>query len=361
MENKEIDTAEFGYAEVNITPLKRVETIGFGREDELSRGVLHDLFAEVSIWEYKDNKCCLITIDHIGFSKEHSDYLRINVGKTLGISKEKVMICFTHTHSAPNDSTEKEYFNYLFKKVIDGTNEADKSKIKVLAAWGNAYGDIGINRRKESGIVDKRIGILKVVDAASGDLKMIFLRLTAHANVLKADNYLISPDYLGTVRDLLKEKYGCEVMISQGASGNIAPKYFDSEINPPDACDERFIRSKTALNDNGIKQQKETVEIQYFNIGNGIICGVPNEIMCEFAINAKQLSNNEFLYLGGYTNGCGGYFPTEEEYDKGGFEVYYSLLIYYIYQNRVFPLNRESASILVNEVVKDIDDCYKNN
>ena len=220
-------------------------------------------------------------------------------------------------------------------------------------------------------------------------------------------------------------------MISQGASGNVAPKYFNSEINPPDACDERFIRSKTALNDmayevlksvdkvignikpclikninmysrkidlfadvpsyeralevakdakreafidgtswlkevkklndNGVKQQKEAVEIQYFNISNGVICGVPNEIMCEFAINASKKANNEFLYLGGYTNGCGGYFPTEEEYDKGGFEVYYSLLIYYIYQNRVFPLNRECASILINEVVKNIDDCYKKN
>lgn len=148
MENKEIDTEKFGYAEVNITPLKNVETIGFGRDDELSRGVLHDLFAEVSIWEYEGNKCCLITIDHIGFSKEDSDYLRVNVSKTLGISKEKVMLCFAHTHSAPNESIEREYFSYLYNKVIEGVHEADKTKVKVLAVWGNAYGDIGINRRK---------------------------------------------------------------------------------------------------------------------------------------------------------------------------------------------------------------------
>lgn len=85
------------------------------------------------------------------------------------------------------------------------------------------------------------------------------------------------------------------------------------------------------LQKSGIKTQKETIEIQYFSIGNGCLCGVANEIMCEFALHALELTGNEYFYFGGYTNGCTGYFPTEAEYDKGGFEVYWSMLIYYIY------------------------------
>ncbi|MDD3243032.1 MAG: hypothetical protein PHD32_04820 [Eubacteriales bacterium] len=45
--------------------------------------------------------------------------------------------------------------------------------------------------------MDERIGILKVTDAESGALRLLLLRVTAHANVYKADNDLLSSDYFG--------------------------------------------------------------------------------------------------------------------------------------------------------------------
>ena len=49
----------------------------------------------------------------------------------------------------------------------------------VKASWDNAYGDIGVNRRGNSSELDTQIGILKVVDAESGNLRLLLLRLTA--------------------------------------------------------------------------------------------------------------------------------------------------------------------------------------
>ncbi len=421
--NSKINIAMLGYAEVDITPNKPAQTIGFGREDNLSRGVLHGLSAQIAVWQLDTEKFCVATIDHIGFSKQHADNLRSDIGKILSVTKEKVMLGFAHAHSAPNESIEKEYYNFLCNQVKDGVSKAAFNMLPIKAAWGNAYADIGLNRRKGCDALDGRIGILKVTDATSGKLLMLLLRLTAHANVLKADNYMISPDYFAAVRDLLQDKYGCPVMLTQGASGNVAPKYFQSCLTPPDACDSRFIRSDTALNDmaeevyrgvntvidticphcikhldmysvylnlhadvpsykralqiaeeakkeanidgtvwlrevqhllhDGIHEQIDTTEIQYFALDEGCLCGVANEIMCEFALRTKEYMHSDLFYLGGYTNGCTGYFPTEEEYDKGGYEVYWSMLTDYIYHGRVFPLNRNSASKLVNTVVEN--------
>lgn len=64
--------------------------------------------------------------------------------------------------------------------------------------------------------------------------------------------------------------------------------------------------------------------------------------------------NNDKFYLGGYTNGCTGYLPTEYEFDEGGYEVYWSMLIYYIYYRRVFPLNRNSATILIETALQNV-------
>ncbi len=271
--------------------------------------------------------------------------------------------------------------------------------------------------------LDKRAGILKVCGLDKEERKLLLIRVTAHCNVLKRDNYFISPDYFGSIRELLQEKYGCSIMVIQGSAGNIAPKYFNSTETPIDARGAQYSRSSTALEDmaaaiweklsqrialievadtlaidmyskkmslytdvpsltmaekiaeeaknycgidgrawleeikrlhnTGVHRQEETIEVQYFAIGKWCICGVPYELMVKFALKSMEKLNNPFFYVNGYTNGCLSYFPTEEEYDKGGYEVYWAILIYYKYYNRVFPFERDSASKLIEFILKN--------
>ena len=70
-------------------------------------------------------------------------------------------------------------------------------------------------------------------------------------------------------------------------------------------------------------------------------------------VTAKEMLQNESFYLNGYTNGCLTYFPTEDEFDHGGYEVYWSMLIYYIYFDRVAPFVREAATDLVRFAVRN--------
>ena len=81
------------------------------------------------------------------------------------------------------------------------------------------------------------------------------------------------------------------------------------------------------------------------------MCGVPHEIMTEFALQAWDKTKNPYFYLNGYTNGCLGYWPTPEEYDKGGYEVYWSMLEYYSYYGRVSPLNRDTPAELIDAAI----------
>ncbi len=302
-------------------------------------------------------------------------------------------------------------------------HSAENDMHPVLVGWDNVEVDIGVNRRQDNINLDKRAGILKVCGLDKEERKLLLIRVTAHCNVLKRDNYLISPDYFGSIRELLQEKYGCPIMVIQGSAGNIAPKYFNSAETPIDASGAQYSRSSTALEDMaavvweklsqrialievadtltidmysremclyadvpsftmaekiveeaknycgidgkawleeikrlhnaGVNRQEETIEVQYFAIGKWCICGVPYELMVEFALESMEKLNNPLFYVNGYTNGCLSYFPTEEEYDKGGYEVYWSLLIYYKYYNRVFPFERDSASKLIEFILEN--------
>lgn len=410
---------KLGYAKADITPNMPLELVGFNREDATSKGILAPLWAQVSVWE-NEERCCLITIDSLGFIKELADDLRMKVASLLNISKNNVMLCFSHTHSAPNAAIYKEYFEMTCKNILSAADKALKNMHPVRIGYMNAYVDIGVNRRKGSTRLDKRAGILKVCDLEN-KIKLLCIRVTAHCNVLKSDNLLISPDYFGAIRDVLKKEYNCPVMVIQGSAGNVAPKYFDSVKTPVDAKGEQYVRTDTALQDMakavyekiapslgllvttdidcfkmyskeiafrspvpsiqtaeklakeakttcgidgtawleeiqklhelGTEFQEEKTEVQYFSIGDFCLCGVPYELMTEFALDVMEKTNNEFFYVNGYTNGCSSYFPTEEEYDRGGYEVYYSMLLYYKYHNRVFPFEMESANKLIEFMI----------
>lgn len=411
---------KLGYAETDITPNESVPLIGFNREDNMSRGVLNLLLAQVSVWE-SEERCCLICIDSIGFTKYLSDRLRMKVGKALNISIDKVMLCFSHCHSAPDADSMTSYYEMVCSKVELAARSALSDMQPILVGWANAEAEIGVNRRKDNRNIDKRVGILKAC-GLNDDMHLLLLRITAHCNVLKRDNYFISPDYFGAIRTALQDKYHCPVMVVQGAAGNIAPKYFNSALTPVDAEGPEYIRSNTALEDladivcekvtqrmkevdvtgdliakmysesislhsnvpsfdeaerialeakhycgidgtewlqeihrlhkAGISKQEDKCEIQYFNIGRWCMCGVPYELMVEFALEPVQKLRDEFFYVNGYTNGCLSYFPTEEEYERGGYEVYWSMLIYYKYFNRVFPFEKHSASKLIDCMIQ---------
>lgn len=414
----------FGYAQCDITPEEDMPLLGFYREEEKSKGCLKPLLAQVLVLSDENNKkSCLIAVDSLGFSKNQTDEIRINVAKCIGTKKECVMVCFSHTHSAPDSSDSRYgYFNFACNRIYDTVKEAASNLKAIFIGWDNVQAEIGVNRRNTDAEIDKRVGVLKICDADSMEIKLLVLRMTAHGNTLKRDNYFISPDWFGDVRDLVGRKYNCSVMIIQGAAGNVAPKYFCSEETPVDACGEKYVRSKSALNDmaevvlpqlvprvdnidvfdvddmnvysdkitlaapvpsieeaekiayeadmccgidgepwlqvikelhsKNISVQYEEVEVQFFKIGNWCLCGVPYEIMNEFAVRTAETLHNPYFYFNGYTNGCLTYFPTEEEYDKGGYEVFWSLLIYYIYFDRVATFEREACTKLIDFAIK---------
>ena len=415
----------FGYGEADVTPDWPAPLVGFYREDNYSKGVLSPLLAQVSVWE-EDIRAALITIDSIGFTKELSNVLRDQVAKRIGALRENVMLCFSHTHAAPDGDAGDGYYELVCKQVMPALETAVEGMEEVKAGCVNARTSIGVNRRSVSDRVDDRVGILEVRGLREGgsgaERKLMLLRLTAHGNVLKADNLMISPDYFGNVRETLQKKCGCPVMLIQGAAGNIAPKYFCSKNTPVDARGPRFVRSENALqlmaeevlrsveealeehvitaannlhaysrmitlraqvpaleranaiakeammecgidgtqwleqvqklHAQGITMQEEQAEVQYFRIGAFCLCGMAYELMTEFALDAAERLKDEFFYLNGYANGCLSYFPTKEEFDLGGYEVYWSLLIYFKYFGRVFPFERGEADRVVEFVVK---------
>lgn len=425
-----------GFAEVDITPARPVQLVGYDvRPDNLSRGVLHHLLAQTLVWKMGDEVCCLIAVDSLGFTVVLTTALRKKVAQALSIDVPQVMVSFSHTHAAPNAALEPDYYTWACQQIAGAAICALSSMTPVRAAWGTAQNEIGANRRGDAHPFDHRLGILKMVDAATEELLVLLVRVTAHANVLTADNFLISADYFGTARAFLTRQYGCNVMLLQGAAGDVRPKYRQEnadflELHPMEAAQQvisaeeqklYFAQSMQSLDKiaallyqaidvvlpalapqpiqrlamfsvqhqfhadvptlaraleiaeearrlagidgtswldevqrlqaQQITCQSSEVEIQYFVVNDGCLCGIANEIMSEISLEIVQQSRCPFFFLNGYTNGIESYLPSAEEYDQGGYEVLWSNLLYYCYHGRVMPFNRDTAKRLEAEVL----------
>lgn len=426
-----------GYGEADITPDNPSEMVGFYRPDNRSRGVRDSLRLQALVWEAGGVMGGLIVIDSLGFTVELSNVLRDRAAAALHTGRERIMVCFSHTHSAPNAAEEPDYFEMVCRQADTAVRKAAGNMKSMEAAWGIGENTVGVNRRNEPEQMDGRLGILKLAARDGKEPEVLLIRVTAHANVLSGDNYFISADYIGAARKRLEEAYGCPVMMVQGAAGDIRPRYHQDNMeyveihcwemarkgfsqeyrqkyvpqsrraleqmaedvfwsvdavyaslvlmplerveirssfcrfaaDVPDMeraekiaeeaeregeIDGRmWLKEVKRLLDEGIQKQYADIEIQYLFVNQGCLCGVPNEAMCRIAIDIWKEAEAPFLFFNGYTNGCSSYLPTAEEYDKGGYEVLWSNMVYYPYHGRVMPLNRDTAGKMAAQVVED--------
>ncbi|PFD47215.1 alkaline ceramidase [Bacillus cereus] len=258
------------------------------------------------------------------------------------------------------------------------------------------------------GIVDKRIGVLAMRDAESKEPFGIVVFCTAHPNVLKGDSDVLSADYPGMTREILEKIVNCPVIIVQGAAGNVNAKYRGSkeelkqmayvlsghvltmlptvtygpilnlrtisstmQMKLKDIPEIAEIRRMARLAEKqwgvnteewltivlnkykqDIRQLSIDLEVQLFQINEGMFSGIPMEPFSETALEMKESLQNERAFFGGYTNGYIGYLPTSEEFAYGGYEVELNPVVYGPVTNLLMPPGENTAELVVKRVME---------
>ncbi|QWH40868.1 neutral/alkaline non-lysosomal ceramidase N-terminal domain-containing protein [Bacillus mycoides] len=258
------------------------------------------------------------------------------------------------------------------------------------------------------GVVDKRIGMLAIRNAETKELSGVVVFCTAHPNVLKGDSDVLSADYPGMTREILEEIVNCPVIIVQGAAGNVNAKYRGSrealkqmayilsghvltmlptvtykpilnlrtisssmQMKLKDIPEIDEIRSMAQLAEKqwsvntdewltivlekyreNMRQLSIDLEIQLFQINDGIFSGIPMEPFSETALEMKESLQNELAFFGGYTNEYNGYLPTKEEYAYGGYEVELNPVVYGPVTNLLMPPEENTAELIVQRVTE---------
>ena len=242
-----------GFAKENITPEETVPLSGSATRG-VSSGMLDYLFGTcVAISNGGEDIALIFSLD-IQNAYSPTPGWRNAISRATGVPESKIMLCFTHTHSAPNTGAEDaaigRYNSFVSDKLVKAAKAAiaDMSPAQAYTTSiktenlnfvrryimndgtlvGDNFGDTSSGYKCHETEVDNELQLVKFTREAGKDIIMANFQMHSNFTIRETQ---ISSDVAGAFRDALEQKSGVNVIYLNGASGNINPKSRFEEEN----------------------------------------------------------------------------------------------------------------------------------
>jgi hypothetical protein len=229
-----------GVAAVDVTPSYPVRLNGFGFRRDESEGVTQPIWAKaLAIGTDAEKPLVLITLDNLGIRLPMAEEVARRLKETAGIERERLVITFTHTHTAPKvagasdtifqtpippehqahiDRYTKELTDLLVKVALDAL--ADRKPARL--AWGVGEVKFAKNRRTEGGPVDHSLPMLVVRSGNDDAIRAIYVTYACHCVTLSHNK--ISGDWAGYAQEAIEKNHpGAVAMMSIGCGSDSNP------------------------------------------------------------------------------------------------------------------------------------------
>ena len=188
----------------------------------------------------------LVSIDHCLLWNAEMQALRERVARDADIALDRLHITCSHTHAAglmdparadlPGGDLIAPYLEFMAVAIADAVREALGSMKPLAIVYGQGRSSLARHRDfwdadsgqfvcgfNPEGISDDTLLVARLTDEQSQTVGTI-VNYACHPTTLAWDNTLISPDYVGALRELVEDATGAPCLFLQGASGDLGPR-----------------------------------------------------------------------------------------------------------------------------------------
>ena len=123
-----------GAAQVDVTPRKLPVTVNGGFLTNKVRIIADRLHSRAIVFSDDDQTIAIAVVDSCMIPTHLCDTVKEKVSKQTGIKKDKILICATHTHSAPSvmdlclgTDKDEDYTKFLPDKIAESIFKAHSS------------------------------------------------------------------------------------------------------------------------------------------------------------------------------------------------------------------------------------------
>jgi hypothetical protein len=253
-------SGRIGVSRQDITPPVGIysRTWGSARHDR-AEGVHRPLFAScISLKDDAGTELVFIALDTIVLDSEEFARIRGTLCDKLGIAPEQLIVHPSHTHSAPwliraradrpGGELIPPYLDALPGILLALAKEARVNAGPAILSWAYGRCELAYNRDAVDAASGRDICGLNLAAKADdtllvgriigsdGKLKGTIVNYAAHPVSLGGGNRLISPDYVGAMREIVEKETGGICVFLHGASGDLTPRRSYESV--PEAADQ---------------------------------------------------------------------------------------------------------------------------
>jgi len=237
----------FALAHADITPPAGIYHRMWGAaKHEQATGVHRPLRATIAVFAplAGEERQVFVALDHCVLGAVEHRNLVSAVSAISGAAAEEILVVFSHTHGAglmgldraglPGGDRIPPYLDQLGQTVGTLAKNAIDSLSPASIVYGTGRCSLGTHRDFWDGSqfvcghnpgvpVDDTLVVARVT-AEDGTTLATVVNYACHPTTLAWDNTLISPDYIGAMRELVERETGAPCLFLQGASGEVGPK-----------------------------------------------------------------------------------------------------------------------------------------
>lgn len=378
-----------GAAVLDITPVSPCNLAGYAGRDHPHEDVHDQLSLRALYVENGVEAIALVSADILWFREGIEDGIHATLERELGLTPDRVMLCGTHTHSAPITNGPKanaEWLHFLQAQTVAAISLAKLRAEEVTLRLARGQSEIGINRREQKpsgqivlglnpdGPIDREM-ILLSVESEKGISLAEVCSFACHGVVLGSGNYRISGDWCGLAATDIESGSTGAFLFMNGGSANVNPRLRGGPQNsfePVEDLASEFVRDTAAARERLVEAESDNtvvgrfamvelprqlcdveggmgrtwrVRIHGLRIGPVRIVGFPGEVFSETSMAVKEAFPDSVVMVNSYTTGGdAGYVPVREAYDTGGYEV------------RVSPYSEDAEDILRSVMITLVKD-----
>ena len=215
---------------------------------DAATGLHAPLFATVLVMREDDQapENLLVTLDLGWLRDSELEKLSDRVATDTGVGRDGTIITFSHTHAAGNydmDRIDEEgghlipvYLEKLPSLITEAVREAQAKVQPVEVAFGSGHCDVARNRdywdeetnqfvcgSNPDRTADDTVMVTRITGENCQAVAHI-VNYACHPTTLAWANTLISPDYIGGMREVVENGTGVPCLFVLGACGDLGPK-----------------------------------------------------------------------------------------------------------------------------------------
>lgn len=240
----------FGLARIDVTPPVGIYHPMWGAaRHHRATGVHRPLTAEAMVFAPLDETrlpVLRLQIDHVGMTATHQATVIDMLSQATKLPAENIITTFSHTHSSGNFSADRVhlpggeliggYVEELNQKLVTVATQALANVQEAVITYGRGRCSMATNRDYwdddsnfyacgyNPGVpADDTLLVARMTDK-EGALLATVVNYACHPTTLAWENTLISPDYVGALREVVEEATGAPCIFALGACGELGPR-----------------------------------------------------------------------------------------------------------------------------------------